>query len=286
MIYKDKNFEHFDDLDIQSYHFETFAGSDDPNEEQREFEIKELSQSSILKRPEKIIKLEEELKRSESTGFKISPIVREHRGHKEFEISKSKASFEAKVDVRVNQLKDQAYKRGYEDGFQQGRVDSIEKLKETSEEKIARLVESISTAISHQQVLLDNQKKEVYRLVRDLTKWFIIRELKEDSTYLERLLEKLVYELGEKSNLIIHINQEQFEDMPEVLEKVQEKIGELNNVRTVINYDLGVNGIRVESENGIILADLKEQFKVFDKLFEGVGVITESEEDDGSDQQS
>ena len=74
--------------------------------------------------------------------------------------------------------------------------------------------------------------------------------------------------------------------MPEVLEKVQEKIGELNNVRTVINYDLGVNGIRVESENGIILADLKEQFKVFDKLFEGVGVITESEEDDGSDQQS
>ena len=137
MIYKDKNFEHFDDLDIQSYHFETFAGSDDPNEEQREFEIKELSQSSILKRPEKIIKLEEELKRSESTGFKISPIVREHRGHKEFEISKSKASFEAKVDVRVNQLKDQAYKRGYEDGFQQGRVDSIEKLKETSEEKIA-----------------------------------------------------------------------------------------------------------------------------------------------------
>ena len=143
----------------------------------------------------------------------------------------------------------------------------------------------ISEAVKYKKDLLSNDKTEVYRLVRDLTKWIVLRELKSDDEYIERLIEKMIHELGEKNNLIIHVNQEQFEDMPEVLEKVQEKLGELSNVRTVVNYDLNKNGIKIESESGIICADIEKQFENLNKIFESVGVI-EGEEDGTSGNES
>ncbi|MFZ8934885.1 MAG: FliH/SctL family protein, partial [Bacteriovoracaceae bacterium] len=245
MIYKDKNFEHLNELKIQNYDFETFLGSEESDFEHKEFDVPDFEEGKLIKRNVKsIVNVAIEKDSALQTGFQISPIVQEHRGHKEIELNQNKRRISKEVEIRINQLKDEAYKDGYNEGLRQGKEDALEQLKENSEDKLARLTEMISEAVKYKKDLLSNDKTEVYRLVRDLTKWIVLRELKSDDEYIERLIEKMIHELGEKNNLIIHVNQEQFEDMPEVLEKVQEKLGELSNVRTVVNYDLNKNGIK------------------------------------------
>jgi flagellar assembly protein FliH len=282
MIYKDKNFEHLNDFEIEKYNFRTFVGSEEADFESKEFDIPEFKEGQEVKKSiNKIISIATEKDSALKTGFQISPIVQEHRGHREIERHQNMRRIEKEVDVRTNQLRDQAYKDGYNEGLRQGKEDSLEQLKEKSEEKIARLIEMISNTVNQRKSLLENDKKEVYRIVKDLTKWIVLRELKSDDQYIERLIEKLIHELGEKSNLVVHVNQEQFEDMPEILEKVQEKVGNLPNVRVMVNYDLKRNGIKIESDSGIICADLDKQFENLDKIFESVGVT--EEEDDGTD---
>ena len=60
--------------------------------------------------------------------------------------------------------------------------------------------------------------------------------------------------------------------MPEVLDHLHEKLGELENVRVEVDYDIEGPGIILESQNGIINGTLKEQFNSLDKLFKTVGL--------------
>jgi flagellar assembly protein FliH len=127
------------------------------------------------------------------------------------------------------------------------------------------------TAVLHtHDEILSKQKTEMYQLLRNLSKWIVLRELQEDGKYIERLLEKLLVEMQVRSNLLIQVNTDDFASMPEVLEHVQGRLGEMKNVRIEIDSSVKSRGIIIESENGIINATMEEQFKSLDKLFEDV----------------
>ena len=106
--------------------------------------------------------------------------------------------------------------------------------------------------------------------MKNLTKWITLKELENDGKYLERLMEKLLLEIQSRSNLLIQVNMNDFQKMPEVLEVVQSKLGELKNVRVEVDPAILTRGIILESDNGIINATMEEQFKSLDKLFEEV----------------
>ncbi len=121
-----------------------------------------------------------------------------------------------------------------------------------------------------QEEILSNQKEEMYHLLKNLAKWIVLRELNNDGKYIERLLEKLLLEMQVRNNLLIQVNAAEFSQMPEVLEYIQGRLGEMKNVRVEIDSSVKTKGIVIESENGIINATLEEQFKSLDKLFEDV----------------
>ena len=56
-----------------------------------------------------------------------------------------------------------------------------------------------------------------------MTKWILLRELRDDDDYLIRLIEKLIDEIGNKKRLTINIDHKRFSKMPEVLEEIQRK---------------------------------------------------------------
>ena len=116
-----------------------------------------------------------------------------------------------------------------------------------------------------------------YETILNLTKWVILRELKDDGEYVHRLLEKLITEIQTKSNILIQIDERSFRDMPDILEVVEERLGSLSNVRLEKDFDIDGPGIVLESDNGIINGTLKEQFNNLDKLFLKVGLINENE---------
>jgi flagellar assembly protein FliH len=262
---------------IQDYVFQDLTASaiDNPDE------IQEYSLEEFQDRPRenkefvKVIKAESHA--ASDKQFRISPIVKKHRGIADQEREDQQRRIEDLVEKKFSLVEEDAYKLGYEKGLEKGREEIYQQLRGEVDEKLNILMEMVNEVLALKTSLIENQRLEIYTLVKNLTKWITLKELEHDDNYLERLLNRLIHEIETKDNLLIQVNKNHFDSMPKVLERVEERLGELKNVRVEVDYDIADQGLIIESENGIINASMEEQFQSLDKLFESVGVKTDDE---------
>ncbi|WP_127716593.1 FliH/SctL family protein [Halobacteriovorax sp. HLS] len=259
--------------EVSEYEFHAFSPNDDVSGKARNFEFKEIGQLTPAQTNNLEVAIKTERVNAEKSDFQISPIVKEHRGINKQVLKEREVRIEEEVKRRVAAIQENAYKAGFEEGVQNGRDEVFAQNKLASEEKLQNLTNMIVEVLHTRSEILLTQKKQIYGLVRNLTKWIVLRELKDDGQYIENLLEKLITEIQTKSNLLIHVDQKSFEQMPDVLQTVQEKLGELHNVRVEIDYDIEGPGIVLECDKGILNGSINQQMKSLDKLFEPVGLL-------------
>lgn len=257
---------------ILNYEFQPLFKESETKEGLSEFEFKPLSRNHVMdvKEHEKVIKIERKV--AQKNSFEIAPIVREHRGMNRQEDLERQRLIQEEVEKQLVRIQDQAYREGFEKGLQDGQEEVFSQTRAEVESKLESLTEMIQLVLKTQEELLANEKMAVYRTIRNLTKWITLKEIEQDGDYVLRLLEKLIKELQVKRNILIQIDAKSFEDKPDILKILEEKLGTLNNVRLEIDYDIEGPGIIVESENGIINGSLKEQFRNLSLLFETVGL--------------
>lgn len=264
-------------FEVQEYSFQSFQQAPENAHEVRDFEFKPLvTGQQLVRDPEfqKVIKIERT--HAKESQFKVNPIVEKHRGFKDQEDHEYEMRVRDEVEKRVQKIQEEAFRAGFEQGVEEGREEVYNQTRHEVEEKLQDFTAMISDVLQTHENILHNQKKDIYRLIKNLTKWITLKELDNDGKYLERLMEKLLLEIQTRSNLLIQVNMNDFQKMPEVLEVVQARLGEIKNVRIEIDPAIETRGLIVESDNGIINATLEEQFKGLDKLFEQV--LVESQE--------
>lgn len=253
---------------ISEYKFHNFNEVVDESETVKLFEFKPLLTSLQTTQKsdfQKTIKHERDF--AKSSSFRVNPIVEEHRGFKDQENREYEERVEAEVLRRVDKIQDDAFKVGFDEGVNQGREEVFSEMRNVVDQKLENFSQMITSVLKTQENILANQKIEMYQLLKNLSKWIVLRELQEDGQYIERLLERLLLEMQVRNNLLIQVNANDFSQMPEVLEHVQLRLGEMKNVRVEIDSSVKTRGIVIESENGIINATMEEQFKSLDKLF-------------------
>jgi len=260
---------------VSKYEFEPIFDDSIAKEEFRSFEFKALNKDEVMDIKEHERTIRSERSHAEKSSFAIAPIVREHRGMNRQEELEKQRLIQEEVERQLIRIQEQAYKEGFEKGLKDGKEEVFSETRAGVEQKLEVLGEMVEVALKTQYELLNRERTGVHRMIKNLTKWVILRELKEDGDYIVRLLGKLISELQVKNNLLIQIDPKSFAEMPDILEIVQEKIGSLSNVRMECDYDIEGPGIVIESDNGIINGTLKEQFASLNKLFESVGLVEE-----------
>lgn len=257
-------------LKVTQYTFGSLdkVSSSSPSEGVAEFELKELSGYREIIEEKQRPEIIQEKNLAHADMFKISPIVKKHRGIQAVEEQEFKDEVEAEVKRRLESISQAAYEKGQE----QGRLEGLEKITKARsvgvKENIERLRVFIDTAQQGYSTILQNQVDEVYELIKTLTKWVILRELKDDGAYLQRVLEKLIHELKTRSNILIQVNEHNFKEIPDILSQMNEKLGEFKNIRVEKIADENEPGVILESDNGILVGTLEAQFKAIDKIID------------------
>ena len=257
--------------EVSNYTFQNFNESNEKADVVTLFEFKPLINSTQTlgkKEYQKTIKSERTF--AKQSLFKFNPIVEEHRGLREQEEREYQEAVDQEVQRRVNEIQDEAFKAGFDEGVNQGREEIFNEMRSVVDQKLDNFSQMVTDVLKTHDDIISTQKQSIYLMLKNLTKWIIVRELKEDGAYVERLLEKLLLEIQARNNLLIQVNSRDFAGMPEILTHVQAKLGELKNVRVEIDSAIESSGIILESDNGIINATMEEQFKSLDKLFEDV----------------
>ena len=208
-------------------------------------------------------------------GFLISPIVIEHRGIKKNQDDEIEKMITDEVEKRLLVVRKSAEQQGFKEGIERGKEEVFQQMMHAVEEKMLLVTDMINQLLKSKEKILQEQRLQIFSMIKNLTKWVILRELENDGEYVQRLLGRLITELQTSNNLFIQVSKNSFDKMPEVLEEIEKQFGKLPNVRFEIDYDIHDNGLIVHSENGILNGTLEEQFKILSKLFVSVG-LTES----------
>lgn len=265
------------EVEVEDYVFAQFNHSTESGNV-KNYQFADLKNATPERKQEheKIIKMERNL--AYEKQFKIAPVVEEFRGMSAQAAKEREQRIAEEVSKRVALIKDEAYQEGLAQGQEQGRAEVLEQMSFEVEEKLSYFTEMVHEVLALKSQIAENQKKEIFMMIKNLVKWILLREISADQDYIARLLEKLIIEMGSKEHLLIHVNEAHFEKMPEVLEVVQKKLGALTNVRVEVDYSMESPGLVLESQNGIINASLDQQFHNLEKLFEVVGVAVSNNE--------
>ena len=87
---------------------------------------------------------------------------------------------------------------------------------------------------------------------------------------MEKLLEKLILEMNVRKNIVLRVSQAQFPLMNDIVKNVEQRVGQLSNIRVEILPEIKHPGIILESENGLIDGSIEGVFRNIDKIFEQV----------------
>ena len=166
-----------------------------------------------------------------------------------------------------------AYQDAYQEGLEKGRAEGKEEALNEFHEVLGQRVEEFGQVIAQVQSqsdkVIEKNRTEVYEFIKRFTKWIVLKEINE-KVYLETLLEKLILELNARKNLIVKVGRANFAQMPEVVQTVEARLGQLSNIRIEIVPEINHPGIILESENGLIDGSLEGVFANIDKIFEQV----------------
>ncbi len=219
--------------------------------------------------------IQDERKHAKTNMFKVASVVYEQRGLKQQEEKETELKIQGEVDKRFKLILEEAYSKG----FEQGQANGFKKIETDLEnevvERLKKIEDLVNEAMSFKEEIFKNQKMQMYEMLKMLVKWIALKEIRDDKAYISRLLEKIIYELQSKTNLLIKLNPERFSEFPEVLAIIEGKMGKLNNVRVEVDHELDRNGVVVESENGIIDASMQSQFETLDDLFKTLEIYDE-----------
>jgi flagellar assembly protein FliH len=256
--------------EIKSFEFSDLQGTSiNRDADFKSFNFNELK-GEVFKKE----KISQDALRTERTyekknQFKIDGVVRESRGLSQQEHNDFESRVQQEVQNRLQSAFDEAYQEGLEKGREEGKTEALAEFQQQLSQKIDDFSETISGLNSQFSNIVEHNRHDIYEFVKRFTKWIILKEI-DEKTYLVNLLEKLLLELNVRKNLIIKVGRNNFSQMPEIVQMVEAKLGQLSNVRIEIVPEINHPGIILESENGLIDGSMEGVFQNIDKIFEQV----------------
>jgi flagellar assembly protein FliH len=236
---------------LESFSFQTLDGE--------VFKAEKVSEES----------LRDERRFEKKNDFKIDEVVRNYRGLSRQEQSDLEKQIQDEVQKRLEAAYQEAYQEGLEKGKEEGKESAFNEYQQILDQRVREFSDTIASMQDQTQYLLQQNQKEIYEFIKRFTKWILLKEI-DEKVYLETLLEKLILELNARKNIIIKVGRDNFSQMPEVIQKVEARIGQLSNVRIEIVPEIQHPGIILEAENGLIDGSLEGVFQNIDKIFQQV----------------
>jgi flagellar assembly protein FliH len=262
--------EKYRNAEVKSFQFSDLESSHVVSQNQ----FKPFEFESLTGEPVTSVKVSDDQIRSErnfaaKNNFKIDNIVSDSRGLSRQEQSDLEKGIQHEVNRRLEAAYQEAFNEGLARGLEEGKKEALVEFNSMIGQKVEELTHIIEKVQGQTEKILETNRTEVYEFIKRFTKWILIKEINE-KVYLEGLLEKLILEMNARKNLIIKVGKSNFSQMPEVIQNVEGRLGQLSNIRVEIVPEIVYPGIILESENGLIDGSLEGVFRNIDKIFEQI----------------
>lgn len=206
-----------------------------------------------------------------NSRFAVSDLARGPLSIEEEEEVRVQGEIQRRLDLKLEaireEVKSEAYKEGHAAGKEAARTEVLDAAKPQLEHfhAMVKLFENAKTEIfkANEQLIL--------KIITQVAKSIVLRELKEDPEYTKRLIINLLERLGTRENVKILVSSQVFSAVDGLKRDLAQSLGQLKNITVEADPEIQDKGCRVETEFGEVDADIAIQLKSIEEQLSGSG---------------
>jgi flagellar assembly protein FliH len=243
------------------------------------FKFRELSRPGTLKKTS-VKELVGSGRPREDQRFRVDPLL---QGIVPVE-QEMAAEIERRVEERWKVERERAKQEGYEAGFEKGMTEGA-KVGKMDFESHARALSArwesfLEEAEGLKSQLLQANLSYLMDLLMLVARKVLLRELKGDPAYLERLLQALIERSHASGQIEIFVNPVHFEEMRALKPELLDRYDLLTNILVEAREDVPPQGIVLETSRGILDARLETLLEsIEDELQAGIAELPSPQEE-------
>ena len=173
-------------------------------------------------------------------------------------------AFEENLAQEAEKIKSEAYQTGYDDGYKQGYVVTVNEL----ENKIHAVDTFTKCQFEIKNNIIKSSELDIISLVVEIAKKVCTKSLELNPEIIKLLTVNAIKELKDKEDITIIINPKLMEVMNSISEALKEDIPQLQSIKIVEDKNVSPDGTIVESLLSRVDCRVKSQInEIADKLF-------------------
>jgi flagellar assembly protein FliH len=196
-----------------------------------------------------------------NTKFQLHAAAKRLLGVENEELSHIEDRVQAEVQSRLEKISAQAYQDGYKKGENDGRVQAESDAKAQFAPMMAQFNELVAGFDSIKQDLYHSNEQLLIRLIFDISKEVLLRDLKQDPEYVKRLAAQVIEKIGAKDSVRVRISRSDFSNVEQIREFIKSSFPELKNIQIDPSDDLELGGCKVETDLSRINASVAMQLQ-------------------------
>lgn len=188
--------------------------------------------------------------------FSINALLREPLNVEQEE----RRAIEARVQTTVAELavkaKEEAAQVGYRDGLAKGHEEAFLQFKQEAEARMKNfeaLMKELETA--REEILRANEKFLINLILR-ISRMVILRELKTDTGYIQRLAMDLIERVGVRENIKLRISPDDSHTLGMIKDGIEKSLGAMKNLSIEVDSKVPQGGCSIETQWNAIDADI------------------------------
>jgi flagellar assembly protein FliH len=167
------------------------------------------------------------------------------------------------AEKQAVEIRENAQKKGYDEGYEKGYYDGIEKAKAEVEQKYAALMNTLKgltdTALIEKHKIIADTEDDIVSLSVEIAKKVVNRELVTDKGIITGFVKEAIKLLEDKEKIIIYAHPQDIELLKSHREEFKELIDTADSLHILPDEILEPGECRLESKSEIIDTDINYQ---------------------------
>jgi len=166
----------------------------------------------------------------------------------------------SETEAKVQQIKDEAHKEGFEAGRIQGmqqRYDEAEPLAQ----HVNKILEQLD---SLRKVIRFQAEEELVKLALQISKNIVAEEIKLNQDVIKNIVQAALHETEVQGKIYLYLNPDDYEFLLKSKTELESYLSEEQHLVIRKNPEIAPGSINVESDEEIISRSIEEQFKIIE----------------------
>ncbi len=170
------------------------------------------------------------------------------------------------------------HQQAFQEGFEAGRIEGTEKIKEELEEKICAVDNFAQSTFEIKKNIVKSAHSDIIQLVLEISEKICMKQFDLDKNILKEITQSAIQSLKDKEDITIIVNPDMAEQIRCVSDEIKEKIPQLFSIKIVEDNSVSPDGTIVESPLSRVDCRIKSQIdELAEKLILGLNSTSDEE---------